>query len=400
MTVLNPREKHRDIAITALGMLTPAGYSKETNLSAIDDSEKIAKSREDFSLKSFKPAKVLSDRRMLKAVSYCDGLGLAAIEDLKNHPFFQSYSPEKFGLYVGAQESAYHDNENYKRSMLETDDGRGKLKEKEFGVTCMSAKPTTLLLGLPNNVLCYGSMILGTEGPNNNYTASDVGAHMALFHAARALKIGKVDASIAGGASALTYKLINHMYKLQNHWSEDLGEVSPYKENQHGYLNSDGAAFAMLEKSSQAKGVSAYYVGCKFSNLYNTFLDSENYEQLVKETVEQLLEENDLTDQDIQICFLSGTGVYKQDKQELSAIRSFLPEAALATTARIWGNMVDAGGIAELALFESLDNKTDLPMNIAIPDSPTKLVKEKSYGIILRSSPQGQFSALLVNIEK
>jgi 3-oxoacyl-(acyl-carrier-protein) synthase len=112
MNPVNPKKNHKEIAVTATGMLTPAGYGLDANIDSIFEKSLTISSREGLTLSSFKPAKHLTDKRMLKAVSSSDGLGLAAIEDLKRDERFPvgKYKPEELGLFVGAQESLYHDN--------------------------------------------------------------------------------------------------------------------------------------------------------------------------------------------------------------------------------------------------------------------------------------------------
>ena len=48
------------------------------------------------------------------------------------------------------------------------------------------------------NVLCYASMIIGVMGANSNYTSAEASGQLAAASAARRIRIGRIDAAVAG----------------------------------------------------------------------------------------------------------------------------------------------------------------------------------------------------------
>ena len=156
-----------EIVVTGVGSVTRYGVGTEALWNAATK-EAEASSRDDYKLNGFKPVKHISDRRMMKAISKIDAIGLAAFETAVKESRVEDkdYEKERMGVYVGSPAASAYDNVEYMDSQRAAD---GDIKK--FGSTCMTSRPTTLLLGLPNNVLCYGSLVLDARGPNDNYTS-------------------------------------------------------------------------------------------------------------------------------------------------------------------------------------------------------------------------------------
>src|SRR5690606_28742169 len=120
--------------------------------------------------------------------------------------------------------------------------------------TSMGAMPMTLLVGLPNNVLCYGAMIFDAKGPNSNYTSTSTAGHVALINGAKRIGRGQLDVAIAGGFNAHTEPVNGKMY-------EALGVSTKL---------ADGAAFVALERRGEAEArgqtILATYLGGALTN--------------------------------------------------------------------------------------------------------------------------------------
>jgi len=189
-------DKPSDIVLTGIGMISASGRNYAANRAAFDQPT-TRHSHSDYQVLNFNPAPYLTDRKVVKSVSSRDVLGLVAFEEcIKEagvHPSANAVmNPERVGLYVGAPPSATTDNANYQEAIAQSSTSAGKLVEADFGLNFRSANPTTLLAGLPNNVLCYGAKTLDARGPNSNYTALEVSGHLAVIGAVRAMRLGRL----------------------------------------------------------------------------------------------------------------------------------------------------------------------------------------------------------------
>ena len=88
-----------DVVITGLGLVSGAGTGADAQMDLITG--KIARS--ERSLESFRAAAHLSDKRMMKAISHSDSIGLAAVELLRKDAGWETVkaAPERIGMYVG-----------------------------------------------------------------------------------------------------------------------------------------------------------------------------------------------------------------------------------------------------------------------------------------------------------
>ena len=175
----NIRPQNCEISVYAAGLVSSVGVGTVVHAAAIRGGESNQGCL-GGPMSGFNPVPFLSDRKMMKAVSSVDAIGLVAIEDLKASMQSKTnlatveVSPWRTGLYVGAPSAFASDNENYLAAVTSSSNSSGDVSMSQFGQDCMSSRPNTLLIGLPNNVLCYGSVILGINGPNSNYTSGEM----------------------------------------------------------------------------------------------------------------------------------------------------------------------------------------------------------------------------------
>ncbi len=136
----------------------------------------------------------------MKSVSWYQAIGLAALENCKKDSLLEtdSFSADDVGVFVGASAPSCHDNSNYLDSIEKSKQADGSFSEQIFGEQCMSSLGTTLLLGLTNNVLCYGAMVLNARGPNSNYMCGEISGHMAIATAVNNIREKRLKCAVAG----------------------------------------------------------------------------------------------------------------------------------------------------------------------------------------------------------
>jgi 3-oxoacyl-[acyl-carrier-protein] synthase II len=419
----SPRNReHRDddVVVTGLGMVTAGGAGLERHWELLRAGETKARAV-DYSLASFQAAPHLSDRKLLKSVSKADAIGLAALEGLRKDAGFTAgtgYEAGRVGLYVGAPPASAFDNEPYVGAMEASRDGSGPCSIERFGETCMDSRPTTLLVGLPNNVLCYGALLLDAKGPNSNYTSTAVSGQMALMNAARRVERGQVDLAVAGAFAAHTEPVNAAMYyrlgiarRVDEAPTPALEPfAAPAEGGEARTLLADGAVFVSLETRAAAAQRGArvlvtYVAGALASDALGP-MQADERGSAFENAVCQALRRGGVGLESIGLVLACAAGVKSADACELSVLsRVFAKQRvlpALGASSRVLGNLMEAGGLAELGLVPKLYEAGEVPAAM-LPATrgewATKIDSERPYVLILRTSAWGEHAAVLVRRE-
>ena len=385
-----------DIVVTGLGMLTAHGLGIKANVEAFT-APSSHKSQDDYKVVGFNPVPHLTDRKVIKAVAHRDILGLVALEDcMKNSGISpQTINPERTGLYVGAPPSSCEDHHNYHEGMESSVDASGKLIEKNFGENFRSASPTTLLNSLPNNVLCYGSKTMDARGPNSNYTTLETSSHMAIIGASRAMRRNRIDSAIIGGYAEHGDKVFISSMKARG-----LYNATPMAE---------GAAFATIETRANAEKRGAKVI-CTILAC-NAASDAQGpykmaSEPILADLITQTLNQAQVKPEDIEVVMTTGSGVAAVDSAEqkaIAAIWSGATKPLVASTATRWGNLMEAGGVAEIGFLHTCYANKSVPesaMSEKNAASAQKLNIEHRKAAILRATPWGEYTCLIVEMAK
>jgi 3-oxoacyl-(acyl-carrier-protein) synthase len=405
---MNDLKTDQDVVFSSAGVLTSAGSDMQAHWNALQYEPTGA-----YELKNFRPNDFLSDRRMLKAVSKVDAYGLVAIENvIKNAAYDkETIDPWRTGLFVGAPPSTPWDNENYFEAMRESRRPDGTACVRKFGETCMGARPTTLLLGLPNNVLCYGAILLGAKGPNSNYTSGEVSGTMAVINAANRIRYGRIDSAVAGGFSGHNEAIIRSM--LSQNQLLASGEsaanqppvLRPYDSSHPGTQIADGSIFYLLETRSAAikagrSPLATFISGANGSETKGGFVQTRK-PPVLAETIKRCLKQANVNEQDVGLIFTAGTGIPSLDSLELASIDMVFGETAekpaVGTLSRAFGNLMEAGGLLEIGLAARVFDEGKIHSSMSVAEGYSKVVNpNKPYSLILRSSVFSDASVLLI----
>lgn len=410
---LCPGAKNRadELVITGAGIVTSSGYGDHWPVFRAGEEKTSAAA---YSLSNFKAVPYLSDRRMLKAVSSFDAIGLAALEGLLKQMHFSHglYAKERIGLYVGAPPASTFDNEPYVEAMEASRLADGQYSPSAFGKSCMSSRPVTLLVGLPNNVLCYGAMLLDARGPNSNYTSSALSGQLAVINAAKRVARGQLDLAVCGGFSAHTEPVHASAMRKMGLVRPD-SAAAPYAVEAYaqdakasGTVLADGGAFVSIERrgAAEARGVRtlAKYLGGSIASdaLGPVRFDQEG--KALEACIRNALRVSHVEACEVGLILQSATGISALDQAELTALsRVFLGMEqlpALGNTTRMLGNLIEAGGVMELALIAPLYAEGELPTSMrpkADVGFGTKIDAGKPYTLIVRVSPWGEYGCIV-----
>ena len=111
-----------ELVISGLGAFSSRGYGLDAHWHALTDPPENMR-REDYFLSGVQIRDYITDRRMLKAISTLDGIGLASILGLKTDLKYEelSYDPYRVGIYVGSVPSSLTSIEPYLEAMSSTE---------------------------------------------------------------------------------------------------------------------------------------------------------------------------------------------------------------------------------------------------------------------------------------
>lgn len=377
------------IIVKHASMVTGCGESVESNIEALTGKFSPARLR----LKNFPAHNYLKDKRTVKVVNDGDRYGLTAVSLLESamtgSGTAKSSDPYRTGLFTGISPASSFSNENYFEAMQQAGEGN----VAAFGTTYIDAHPTTLLTGLPNNVLCYGAIILEAKGPNSNYTAMETSGHLALMAAGSLLKNGLIDIGIAGGVSAHKNKIFENMMRQNEYLAETEGAFP----GSNGTAIADGAVFLMIEAAEDdAKGIELV-AWTRTTGSANFFSEVETAKFPHAKAIQRCLSQAEISTVDVGCVFLSGTGIPSIDGMEATSVAALFGNSGVtvAATSRVTGNLMEAGGLFELPLFGTACEKGSLPAAITVSGGSID-GRSKPYALILRSSVYGDVSCLLI----
>ncbi len=392
------REVNHHVVITGAGSVLPCGVGREALVNAAWGGETVR-----GSLRSFPSARHLSEPKMMKAVSTTDGFALAAVENLKKSASISEnvYDPGRVGVYVGASAAFVSDNSNYMDAVSGACDSSGNVDMVKFGMLAMDARPNTLLVGLPNNVLCYASMIIGAKGPNSNYTSLDLSGHRALTAAAQRVRSGKIDLALAGafgGASEKAY----------------LANISWLTDSVRDHAPSDGAVFFFLESAAGAKSRQAQVIaelkGWGSSSSGTGLVREHMTPGAVEHAVDRALAQSSLDRDAISLVLLSSTGSKAvDDVVDTTLSRVFAKRReypALGDSTAVLGTLVESAGLVDVILGEEIVRRREVPALMRRPQAGpfTSVVSEspseRTVALVLRPSLLGECSALVLSYER
>jgi len=394
-----------DIVVTGIAAISSHGNSVDEIWQSLSTETKAAR-RAEYNLAAFKAAPYLTDKRMMKAVSHRDSIGLAAVEELKRSIKLGDANIDAYrkGFFVGACPSTVDDNDNYIDAVKGSQQTDGKYSEFEYGRRCMDARPTTLLLGLPNNVLCYGAIITDAKGPNNNYTSGDTSSHCALRAAMRSFETGRIDFSVVGGYSVQTNPFILGILGQS-------GELRRSASDENATMYSDGAVMMSLERraAAEARGVkaNASIQTVVFASTPCGPVPSQQKPsaKIIERMMSNALERAGIAMKDVAILFHSGNGLKRVDSAEVEAISAVCggeaANVAIGSLGYCMGNMLEASGLLEIAIAQKIQAAGgEMPASIRTDGMGAATAPStRKHVMIIKTSPAGEHSCVVAKLE-
>jgi len=372
------------VAITGLGVVTPAGVGVEAlwealragrrhtrRIDAFDPARfpcPLGGQIEDFSARKFVPksyrkaVKVMA-RDIEIAVGAADlafrDADLATIGTDPDHP---ALPKERLGCNIGAG-LICTDLDELGVALTTARGEDGRFSFAEWGAGGMTnLTPLWLLKYLPNMLSCHVTIIHGTMGPSNCITCGDASAHLAVGEAARLVARRGADAAVAGGAESKLNPMglmrQTLLKRVAASWDGDPAEACrPFDERHCGTVVAEGGGLLILEglPHAKARGARVYAELAGFGSAQDPAgmdIESPNAGSLHL-AVRKALDDAGCEPGDVDLVVTHGTGVPGEDACEARAWGEVLGDAAADTPAAAItgsiGSLFAGAGGAELA---------------------------------------------------
>lgn len=277
--------------------------------------------------------------------------------------------------------------------------------------------PHTLNQSRPCGCAALVSIRYGLRGPMLSQNAASATGALNLISAFDAIRSGRADVMIAGGADSGVNPLCTAIFS-QNLTGSRKGRCRPFDAARDGVVLSEGAALVVMESLEHAEARGARIYGEMMG--YGLRSDALDMSVIPEEapgltlSIEEALLDSGLEPKDIRYINAHGTATDRNDVAEASAIRAVFPHGDRAPwvsgTKGHLGHMLAASGSVEFvfALLASRHDVVPPTAGLEVPDSRCDLrhvrggavVAPVPYAMSLSAGMGGMNSAIVVRGEK
>ncbi|MCD6304079.1 MAG: beta-ketoacyl-[acyl-carrier-protein] synthase family protein, partial [Planctomycetes bacterium] len=349
----------RRVAITGLGVITPAGIGLDALWAALLERRgsirpiegfdvtgfpcRIGGRVEGFSARKFVPKNYRkSVKVMARDIELAVGAADLAFRDAgivtrgidAGKPDLPA---DRIGCNIGAG-LICADMDELGAALVTALDEDGKFSMQRWGAGGMdNLTPLWLLKYLPNMLACHVTIIHGAMGASNTITCGDASGHLAIGEAGRLIARGAADVAIAGGAESK----LNPMGLLRQHllkrlctdWTGPAAQACrPFDQAHCGTVIGEGSGLVVLENMDRAvaRGARIYAELAGFGSACDPAgIDvlSPNAGSLDL-AVRKALDDAGTYPEDVDLIVTHGTGVPGEDACEAACWQAAMGDAA------------------------------------------------------------------------
>ena len=344
--------RHR-VAVTGLGVKTPAGNDLETFWTSLVEARPTAApiSRWDASampvgfaceVRDFDPADYFDHKEARRADRVAQ-LGFAAATDALADAGELGADPARCAVVAGTGVGGLWTQEQEEQVLFE----KGPARVSPFLVPMMMPNATAALIAMRH----------GWTGPNICIaTACAAGAH-AVGEAARFIREGSAEVVLAGGSEAaitpIAMASFARMGALSSRADDPARASRPFDAERDGFVMGEGAAFLVLERWDRAVARGARIHGevlgyGRNSDAHHITAPTPDGSGAVR-CMEMALEDAGLTTADIGHVNTHGTSTPLNDAAEAEAVTKVFGGSPppVTSTKGVTGHLIGAAGAAE-----------------------------------------------------
>ncbi len=235
---------------------------------------------------------------------------------------------------------------------------------------------------LPDSAAGQVAITFGIRGPNLAIISACATGNNVIGEAFEAIRAGRVDAMLAGGAEAAIVPVavagFNSMTALSKRNDSPTAASRPFDKNRDGFVMGEGAAVIVLESEAFARARGARIlgevIGYGLSNdAYHISAPREDGAGAMA-CMRGALRQAGLDVTQIDYLNAHGTSTQLNDKSETGAIKRLFGEAAynvpISSTKSMTGHLLGAAGAIEAVICLSAIQNNQIPptINYETPD--------------------------------
>ena len=261
-----------------------------------------------------------------------------------------------------------------------------------YGKNDFRLRPLSVVMAMNNAAGSNVAVKWGLRGPFANFSTACSSSAMAIGEAMHAIRSGRADAAVAGGAEALlTPGMLAAWQALRTLSPADPADAAasckPFDRRRGGLVLGEGAAALVLEEESHARARGATILG--FLSGYGNSCDAAHMSKPDRDgqvrAMRQALAESGVAPGDIGYINAHGTATIVGDVVECEALREVFGDAAaripVSSTKSMHGHLLGGAGalemIAALMPFQEgvippTANLTDIDPACAVRHVPQK----------------------------
>jgi 3-oxoacyl-[acyl-carrier-protein] synthase II len=249
-----------------------------------------------------------------------------------------------------------------------------------YGRKDFRLRPLSVVMGMNNAAGANVALKWGLRGPFANFSTACSSSAMAIGEAMRAIRGGRADAMLAGGAEALfTPGMLAAWQALRTLAPADAADAAascrPFDQRRGGLVLGEGAAALLLEEESHARARGAPILA--FITGYGNSCDAVHMSKPDRDgqvrAMREALAESGLAPEAIGYINAHGTATIVGDVVECEAINAVFGAAAripVSSTKSMHGHLLGGAGALEMAaaLMPFTDGMIPPTANLEQPD--------------------------------
>jgi beta-ketoacyl-acyl-carrier-protein synthase II len=395
--------QRRRVAITGLGLVTPAGNDVAATWSALLAGRSAVAPIRSFDasgfpvriaaeVKEFDPGRVISDRKLLKSANRSHRFALAAAEQAVHDAGIAptAETGARWGCVVGTGMMGvpFDDLADvHARAAHSGDLDAARLVEAGGSaadpmVFCRSQSTAGVALLMRRfDIRGYASSV---------HTACASGGQ-AVGTALKAIRRGIVDRALVGGFDSMINPVGLAGFCLLNAVSPDNDSPErasrPFDATRNGFVLGEGAGFLVLEEwaSARARGARIYAELAGDGNSLSSYriTDSHPSGDGPIQAMRQALRDAGATLDEVDYLNAHGTSTPMNDRSECAALRAVFGDdhrrVAVSSTKSVMGHLIAAAGAVEAAVCALAIHHGTLPVNANLreidPDCDVDIVR-------------------------
>jgi beta-ketoacyl-acyl-carrier-protein synthase II len=394
----------RRVAVTGIGMVTPAGNDVASTWEAMLAGRSAAapitlfdargfSTRIAAEVKGFDPVTAISNRRLLKFANRSHQFALAAAEqamiDAGIQPTRQTAERWACAVGTGMMGCDYPDLAAVHRDST----GHGELDPRRLLDVPVARDPMAFCRSQSTAGVGLLSKRFGIEGYATSVHTACASGGQAVGTAMKLIRRGVADFVLTGGFDSMISPVGLAGFCLLSAVSSDNDNPQrasrPFDETRNGFVLGEGAGFLVLEEWTAAcrRGARIYAELAGDGNSLSSYriTDSHPSGDGPIQAMRQALWSADATPHEVDYLNAHGTSTYMNDRSECAAVRAVFGdrfrEVAVSSTKSVIGHLIAAAGAVEAGVCALAIHHGVLPVNANLqtpdPDCDIDIVRDQ-----------------------